>query len=408
MASVEIPRQIPGKLPVLFAKMNVVRARELISELEQTSQEEKIRFAVDFFTRLVETDQPMRSQRAWSAEFFKATQKGPEAQRQFLIDSQVFYGDGEYLYRPPVIMPGMEIANLTPTTCPGVSEADLEKITNWMFLEYFKVKHVLSFPEWADLLAWLGQKPLLGRLINSAKLSSPRLKESFLLKDYVDLTLQEAKKERGEPLIAIFGCGKGEELVPLTQHGFSVVCFDLHDRKMLEKLFQTTFRQAGVCCPKIVDLDYLSDWRQEGCQPTIFIQAKTDFANHELPSEFKGLARTAAAVYVLHEIPDKSKTTFIQNMVTVAEGSVVIVDGKPSVDALDNMVLPISQLVGTPITGHDAVVTHLLCLKPEEVRAVTHQAAPDLAWTINNQMGPPLPPPLFYRQQVAAVGRRQN
>jgi len=57
------------------------------------------------------------------------------------------------------------------------------------------------------------------------------------------------------------------------------------------------------------------------------------------------------------------------------------------------------------VTGHDAVITHLLCLPPDEMEAIAKRAVPDIDWK-GVVVGPPIPPPLFYKLQGAVVGRR--
>jgi hypothetical protein len=239
------------------------------------------------------------------------------------------------------------------------------------------------------------------------------MKLSLLLKDYVKQIVSEAERSDGPPLVAVFGPGKGEELVPMVSAGLSAICLDAHDSHFLEGLLHDTFAQSpATTLPEIVvlgekseiDASRLDDWKERGCPPTVFILSGIDLARDDLiPEPLYGVASVAASVYLLHEL--RQKEVLFVNMARMSRGSIVVFDGYPSVPALDNIILPVSERSDAVVTGHDAVVTHLLCLTPEEMEAIATRAAPDLDWR-GFLVGPPIPPPFFHKLQGAVVGRR--
>lgn len=132
----------------------------------------------------------------------------------------------------------MEVVNLNPWTYSGMMADQVVELTRLMFHEYLGVKNLLFFPEPADALAWLALRIPLAKRV---RLPKPRLKLSLLLKDYVTAVPSEVKRYSDRPLVAVFGPGKGEELVPLTASGLSVVCLDTHDSHIIEELLRATF-----------------------------------------------------------------------------------------------------------------------------------------------------------------------
>lgn len=405
--AVKTHRQFEAWLPALFVQLNYPRTKVLIPEINTLSPETKIEKATSIFKKLLveEHDPAMEPSRQWSLEYFQACSQGSGAKRQFLIDEGIFE-DGERLHRPERVQPQMEIINFNPLVYQEPLREEVRDLTRLVFNEYFGVKNSLSFPDRADLLAALSLRiPLLKRL----PLPHPRLKLSLLLKDYVQRLIAEAQKGDGLPLIAIFGPGKGEELIPLMESQFSVLCLDAQDHDSLKSLLKSTFDQAQVPVPEFVTGDQGADfadsiktWERRGFPPTVFICAGIDFSREDtIPEELSGVSRVAASIYVFHEMCQKEP--LIENMVKVSHGSVVIFDGRPSVASFDNMLLPITERCDTPITGHDAVITHLLCLPPEEMELIAKKSAPTMSWT-SGIVGPPLPPPLFYRQQGAVIG----
>ena len=406
------PRQKEAILPRLLTEINLLRTKQLIPELADPPSI-KIEQAINLFEELVsyEKDEKMKASRQWSREYFQACAEGSKARRDFLIEEGVLYGrDGEYLYCPPRVQPQMEIANFKPSDCPEHLQNDVEEMMKLMYAEYFGVKNLLSFPDRADIIASLSNwiSPL-----NRIRLAEPKLKLSLLLKDYVKGTLEEAKKTSGSPLVAILGPGKGEELVPLTREGYSVLCLDAHDETTLRYLFQTTFEQARVEKPRIetigqgtnIDTAPFEAWREKNCPATIFICSEIDFGEKGvIPEELSKISRVAASIYVLHEMPLGQRASLIDNMAFVSKDSVVIFDGNPSIEAFDNIILPVSERGQTPITGHDAVITHLLCLPPEKMKTLVNEAASGLNWKVET-VGPPIPKPFFHKLQVAAIGR---
>lgn len=403
-------RQFESWLPFILVKLNLARTRELIPELVVLSPRQKLERAIDLFEQLLtlEPDDVTRASRQWSLEYFQACMQGHNQRRQFLVEEGVF-STGEILRCPERVRPQMEIANLNPRCYPASLQQELQEVTRLMFFEYFGVKNVLSFPETADIIASLSLRiPAL----RSVKLPEPRLKPSLLLMDYVRQILIEARKVDGPPLIVIFGPGKGEELVPLITAGFSVLCFDAHDSGVLIDMFKATFRQAAIPAPQFrslgsgedVDASDIRAWKDSGYPATVFVHSGTNVAGSDaVPTQLYEVGRVAASIYLMHEIVQKE--TLCANMALVSRDAVVIFDGHPATAPFDNIVLPVSERSETPLTGHDAVVTHLLCLVPEEMKAVARKAVPELAWE-SMVVGSPLPPPFIHKQQGAVIGRR--
>ena len=399
--------QVEAILPKLFAAINKPRTRELIPEIRE-SVNERTKRAISLLRKLAVSDADMREQRQWSLEYYTACLEGKR--REFLIEEGVFYG-GEFLYRPERVKPGMEFVNLNPDNYPEPLKTEAREITELMFLEYFGVKNLISFPDPDDIRAWAQTFPL-GKLILRNPLTPPHLKESLLLKDYVDLLTSEANGNH-DPY-AIFGPGKGEELVRIVKGGNSAICFDLHSFETLEKMFKKTFDQARIKPPNFiqigdgrgVDASYLRSWKQNGCKPTIFIYSEIDFSKRDaIPDELVEVSFVAGSIYTLHEIPFALKDILFQNMARVSRGSIVVVDGNPTPDALDNIILPRSKEF--PITGGDAVITHLLCSTPKEVAEIAKKALPSLEREVK-VIGPPIPKPFFDQLQVAAILRRKS
>jgi len=400
------PRRREAWLPRLIAHLNSRRTRALIPEFGSLPAAEKIDRAVRVFRRLAdeEPDADLRPSRRWSLEYMEACARGAGARRQFLIDEGVFEG-GELLVAPARVQPQMEIGNLDPASYSGSFSQEVAALRALMFQEYFGVKSLLAIPEAADLVACIAPT-LVGRL------PPPRLKLSLLLRDYVERIVSETR--RGDlPLVAVFGEGKGEELVPLVVRGLSVICFDAHDQQFTRDLLLGTFRQSAVDPPEMVALSELGEvhtsvsaWKRLGCSPTIFILSDTDVTRDELfPEQLHGIASVAASVYLLHEL--RRKEAFFANLASISKGSIVVFDGNPSTAGLDNIVLPVSDRHEAVVTGHDAVVSHLLSQTPAQMEAIARRAVPELHWE-SSLVGPPLPPPLFYKLQGAVIGRRSR
>jgi hypothetical protein len=404
-------RQREAWIPRLFASINSPRTRELVPSFASLTCAERIAMAVSVFRRLAEEDpnNGMRPSRKWSLEYFEACAEGAAARRQFLVEEGVFEA-GDRLVVPERVQPQMELGNLHASAFPGPFERDIANLARLMFHEYFGVKNLLSFPDASDVVAWIALGFPLAR---RAVLPRPRLKLSLLLRDYVGQVLSETKRNSGVPLVAIFGPGKGEELVPLLARGLSVLCLDAHDADVIKDLLYDTFEQSLAPEPPEVvvlgekgdvDLSALSAWKQQGCASTIFVLSNIDAAQEDLvPEPLHGVASVAASIYLLHEL--RRKEALFANMARISSGSIVVFDGLPSVEGLDNVILPVSDRSDAVITGHDAVVTHLLCLPPEEMEAIARRAVPEIDWK-GVVVGPPIPPPLFYKLQGAVIGRR--
>jgi hypothetical protein len=202
----------------------------------------------------------------------------------------------------------MEILNLNPLNYQRIPQEEVQQLIHLMFYEFSVVKNLLAFLDPADILACLSLRisPL-----KRAKLPKPRLKLSLLLADYVKAVLAEARRTDGPPLLAVFGPGKGEELIPFLKNGFSVLCFDVQDANALSDLFRGTFAQAGVATPDLVvvgeganvDRSFLLPWRERGCPPTVFICCGIDFSQEgAIPEEIMRVSRVASSIYVLHEM----------------------------------------------------------------------------------------------------------
>lgn len=397
-------RRAEAWLPRLLASMNRPRTRALVPEIGDLTRADKIDKALGVFRQLVdvETDPGMQRARRWSLEYFEACAEGGEARRQFLIDEGVF-GEGGRLVVPDRVLPQMEIGNLEPSIYAGPFAQQVAEIVRLMFREYFGVKNLLSLPEAADLAAWI-IRPLARRM------SRPRLKLSLLLKDYVEEIVSKTRRSTDPPLVAIFGPGKGEEIVPLTARGLSVLCIDARDASFTTDLLVETFGQSRFDLPRIVtvgegedvDVSEVKDWERSGRAPTVFICARVD-ANRDdqIPGPLHGIASVSASIYLLHEL--RRKEALFVNMARISRGAVVVFDGAPSVPGLDNIILPVSERSDAVVTGHDAVVSHILSQTPEEMEAVARRAVPGIEWK-GVAIGPPLPPPLFYKLQGAVLG----
>ncbi len=403
-------RQREAWLPRFFSTINGPRTRQLIPQLEALTRAEKLEKAIHLFRALAdeEPDPAMKPSRSWSIEYFEACAEGSGALRQFLADEGVL-GQGS-LKVPARVQPQMEVVNLDPAVYPESLRQDVADLTQLMFCEFFGVKSLLSFPEPADIWAWLAANvPFIPHL----ELSPPHLKLSLLLRDYVAYVVTEAERNRDLPLVAVFGPGNGEELVPLIDKGLSVVCLDALDQQVSRGLFRDTFGLApGVQLPDMVvlgdrgdvDTSAIRDWQNNACPPTVFFLSNVDVTADDLiPESLLGAVSVASAAFLLHELRDKE--ALFTNMSRITRGSVVLFDGVPSVDAIDNAVLPVAERNDTVVTGHDAVISYLLSLSPQDMEALARRAVPDLEWK-GEFVGPPIPPPLFEKLQGAVIGRR--
>lgn len=403
--------QFKAWLPMLLVMLNYIRTKELIPELATPSPAEKIERAIRLFKHLLaeEKDDEKKSWRQWSLEYFQACGQGAKSRREFLIEEGVF-AEGKFLKCPRNVKPQMEICNLNPFSYSGLLQKEARELTIFMFSEYVGVKNLLSFPEFADIQATLSFKIPWLKFLSIPK---PRLKLSLLLKNYVRQILAEAQIINGPPLICVFGPGKGEEIVPLIASGFSVLCLDIHDLTMLTDLFKSTFTDSMMPAPEIVNISEISNsdiicqpfktWEERNYPPTVFLCSKINFSKAgTIPEELRKISRVSACIYVLHEMVDKE--SMFRNMAQVSRGSVVVFDGYPSVEAFDNIILSVSDRCGAVITGHDAVITHLLCLPVEEMEKIARKAVPNLNWR-KMIVGPPIPAPFLHKLQTAVIGR---
>lgn len=406
-----IREQNEALLPRLFILFNYERTKKLVPQHTAFTREEKIDKAITLFTRLLteEKDKTMRPCRQWSLEYFRAYARGAKARREFLIEEGVFK-DREFLTRPPRVKPQMEILNISSRVHEDPIRTDILEMCYLTFGEFFVVKNLLSFPSAADILSVLSSKVSLFRFF---KLSPPRLKYSLLLRDYVAQIFSEMRRVQGPPLISIFGPGKGEEILPFITNNISVLCFDSNHGAILKDFFINTFDQAGLPAPEVisvgkekdVDMSVFTTWKRLGYPPTIFIYTKIDFSQENvIPLPLQKSCRVSASVYVLHEM-DEKKNLF-RNMASVSNGAVVLVDGYPSCDAFDNVILPVSDRGNVVIVGHDAIVTHLLCENPVNLTKIAAEASPAYYWQ-SKIIGPPLPSPLFHKLQITIIGRRK-
>jgi hypothetical protein len=400
---------LEGLLQRLLASINSPRTCELIPQLTSQSPAEKIARAASVFRRLVdeEPNSALKPCRSWSLDYFEACAEGARARRQFLVDEGVFAHE-ERLTVPERVKPQMEIGNLEPSRYSGPFAEEVGDLARLMFHEYFGVKNMLSLPDPADLVAWLTQHLPFARRLG---LPPPRLKLSLLVRDYVEEVISKTRRSSDPPLVAAFGPGKGEELVPLIEKGLSILCLDAHSSAFLRDLHLDTFRQAAIDTPRIVvlgekddvDASELGVWQRRGCMPTLFVYAGVDVTKDDLiPETLRGAASVAASIYMLHEL--ERKEAFFANMATISRGSIVVFDSYPSTPGLDRVILPVSQQYGLLVTGHDAVVSHILSHTPAEMEAVARKAVPRLDWR-GVEVGPPVPPPFFYRLQGAVIGR---
>lgn len=402
--------QTEALLPRLFVLFNYERTKKLVPQHSAFSREEKIAKAVALFKRLIaeEKEKDMRPSREWSLEYFQAYANGPEARREFLIDEGVFSREN-FLNCPARVKPQMEIMNISSHIHDDPIRSDILEMCYLTFSEFFVVKNLLSFPEMADIITSLAVKvPFLRKL----RLSHPRLKHSLLLRDYIEQIFTEMKKIDGPPLISIFGPGKGEELVPFIKRNISVLCFDSNQGVILKDFFINTFEQAGLPAPQVipigkekeVDTSVFNTWRHLNYPPTVFLHTKIDFSQeYTIPEQYFELSKVSAANYVLHEMA--AKKNLFRNMAAVSKGAIVIVDGYPTCDAFDNVILPVSDRSNVIIVGHDAIVSHLLCVNPVEIKQIAEEAVPYLYWQ-SKVIGPPIPSPFFHKLQVTVIGRK--
>lgn len=402
--------QTEALLPRLFVLFNYERTKKLVPQHTAFSREEKIDKAIALFKRLIveEKDRDMRPSREWSLEYFQAYARGPEARREFLIDEGVFNGKN-FLTCPTRVKPQMEIMNISSHSHEDPIRTDILEMCYLTFSEFFVVKNLLSFPETADIITALSAKMSFLRML---RLSQPRLKHSLLLRDYIGQIFTEMKEIGGPPLISIFGPGKGEELVPFIERNISVLCFDSNQGIILKDFFIDTFKQAGLPVPEVipignekeVDAAVFATWKRLNHPPTVFLHTKIDFSQENaIPKQYLELCRVSAANYVLHEMA--VKRNLFRNMAAVSKGAIVIVDGYPSCDAFDNVILPVSDRGNVVIVGHDAIISHLLSINPVEIKQIAEEAVPDFYWQ-SKVIGPPIPPPFFHKLQVTVIGRR--
>jgi len=394
------PNLPPSLLPLLLVRLNRPGAKLLIPEL-RIPKEERITIAVRDLQKLRE-EGDMPEQRKWSLGWFKALREGKEELKQYLADEGV-WTDRYYLSRPDEVIPGMEFVNRDTEALPT------------MLSEYFGVKSMVAPPTREDITAAiLGSLPVIGPRIRD-RLEPPPLKESLLLKDYVDILLAEGRATDGPPLIGFFGLGKGEEMVRPVKEGYSCVCFDIHSFETLKGLFKTTFNQARFKKPpeivqigkgRDIDLSPVEAWRQEDHQrATVFICSEIDFSKEgAMPDGLRGLVRASGSIYALHEMPDGEKGNLFKNMDFVTRGAVVVVDGNPTNETL-NDVTEIGFQAKIAVTFHDSHITHILCLRPKEIDSIARESVPDRNWTVG-EIKPPLPRPFLSPQQIKAVGRR--
>ncbi|MBU1088838.1 hypothetical protein KKA02_03100 [Patescibacteria group bacterium] len=400
--------QEPAIVPMALVDIRLSRSERLIPEVRELKFGAKIEKAVDLLGRLKERGY-MPEQRQWSIDYFGACLNGPEARRQFLIEGEVFCG-GEHLLCPSVVIPRMEFANLDPSNHINSIKQDVEEMMKLMFAEYFLAKDAISFPNRFDLVDLVRRKLHLDGLV---RMPEPLLKQSLLLRDYENAVLKEMRRFGREDLIGIFGPGKGEEMARLIKE-YSVVCFDLHSISPLKDMFETTFRQAGFSedeMPEIIALEtgkveeVLGKWREDDCPSTVFVCSGVDFSEREaIPDELAGVVAVSASVYALHEVPLDRKGVVFENMAKASSGSVVLFDGNPTCEAFDRVVLPVGDRINAPITGHDAVVTHLLCLPSDRIGQIAQNAVPELIWKVDVVKS--APSFVFPPQQVAAIGRK--
>ena len=404
-------RQRPALAPMALTFLNRPGTERLMPVLTELTQEQRIEKAIHVFEELARIEGT--PQRQWSLKYFEACRGGPKARRDFLIGENVF-GGGEYLYCPPAVRPQMEIANLNPDNYPSPFREEVEDLVWGMFGEYFGVKNALSRPSAADAIALMRRMPRLGAFLDRVHfLPSPRLKDSLLLQPYTNRIIREARSPEGKKVIAVLGPGKGEELVKLAQakEVGAILCLDAHDGCILQTMFQETFEQARVAVPAIEIVkrpeqierrDVESAIRQAEDKKVVFI-CRVDFSQ-ELPLNLYEMADLAVCIYVLHESDRRGQQAILRNMARLSRGSVIAYDGLPTCEALDNVVLPVSDSLRVPRTGHDSVVTHLLCSPPDRLREVAEEAGTGLRWEVEIEK-PPIGAPFLYPLQVRAIGR---
>lgn len=381
----------PALVSRMLSETNLPTVRQM--EAFQKPTLIKTGWALEVFEHLALLEPELREQRQWSLGLFQTLARAyitqnPQKVIEFLSQDGVFDSADPFLICPKLVQPQMECANLKPDNYPSPLDQDVKQITEWMFAEYFSVKSLLSFPGWRELTNFfLDRLSARSASFRDIPFLETRLRLSFLLKDYLAQILSEAKKTPGH-LITVFGPGKGEELVELIKKGYSVFCFDAHQSTTLKNLFEETFIQAGMATPHIqtitgkadeVDVSPLKKWEEQDQPATIFTYS-TDFSEKEaipdkLRRQLEYRCPVAASIYTLHEIPLDKRKNLIKNMLSVtAEGSLVIFDGYPSADALLRVILPVILKSGALITGHDAIITHLLCLTPEQLNQLINQA----------------------------------
>lgn len=387
-------KQKPAILPLIFTTINRLSTEHVIPNLRESTTEQRLNFAISTYQELVNTFN--QDSDRWTLKLLEASKDGSKARRDFLLKENVFNG-GEYLYKPPEVLPGMEITNLNPKLMPTFLRSSVEKLKTIFYHEYTGVKNNLRIP--------LGGSPY--RLNTSS---------SLLIDDYTKAVIREAKNSNSLPLVADFGPGAGEEIIRLTSAGLSVITYDFQPGYISEKMFRDTFKQSGRKCPEIVnlaiengiDLSRLDYWQQqETKKPTIFICPEIDFSKENaIPKNLQNRASISVSIFTRHEIPIGNKGFFMQNMALAAKSGVVVADGLPTPEALDNVVLPVSAKAHLPVAGSQAIITYLLCDPPEEVKKHAEKSVPNIKWDVSVMSTPP--PPLCYPLELIAIGHKKR